>query len=43
MTAAIGHPTLRLMRARVGQFWLNDLPAGQWRVLNQAASRSIGL
>ena len=35
MTAAIGHPTLRLVRVRIGQFWLGDLPPGQWRVLNQ--------
>jgi len=34
MTAAIGHPTLRLMRVRIGNFWLGDLPAGQWRALS---------
>ena len=34
MTAAIGHPTLRLLRVRIGNFWLGDLPAGQWRVLS---------
>jgi 23S rRNA pseudouridine2457 synthase len=33
MTAAIGHPTLRLMRVRIGTFWLGALPPGQWRVL----------
>jgi 23S rRNA pseudouridine2457 synthase len=33
MTAAIGHPTLRLIRVRIGNFWLGDLPAGQWRRL----------
>jgi 23S rRNA pseudouridine2457 synthase len=33
MTAAIGHPTLRLIRMRIGNFRLGDLPAGQWRVL----------
>ncbi len=33
MTAAIGHPTLRLMRVRIGNFWLGDLPSGQWRQL----------
>jgi 23S rRNA pseudouridine2457 synthase len=33
MTAAIGHPTLRLMRVRIGQFSLGDLAAGQWREL----------
>jgi 23S rRNA pseudouridine2457 synthase len=33
ITAAIGHPTLRLVRARIGNLWLADLPAGQWRIL----------
>ena len=28
MTAAIGHPTLRLIRVRIGNFRLGDLPAG---------------
>jgi len=34
MTAAIGHPTLRLVRVRIGNFWLGDLPAGHWRILD---------
>jgi 23S rRNA pseudouridine2457 synthase len=33
MTAAIGHPTLRLIRVRIGNFWLGDLPPGKWRIL----------
>lgn len=33
MTAAIGHPTLRLLRVRIGDFPLGELPAGQWREL----------
>jgi len=33
MTAAIGHPTLRLIRVRIGQFKLGSWPAGQWRIL----------
>jgi 23S rRNA pseudouridine2457 synthase len=33
MTAAIGHPTLRLIRMRIGRFGLEPLPAGQWREL----------
>jgi 23S rRNA pseudouridine2457 synthase len=36
MTAVIGHPTLRLLRVRIGQFRLGDLPAGQWRKLTAA-------
>jgi 23S rRNA pseudouridine2457 synthase len=41
MTAAIGHPTLRLIRVRIGNFWLGDLPAGQWRILNSEERRLI--
>lgn len=33
MTAAIGHPTLRLIRVRIADITLGDLPSGQWRVL----------
>ncbi|MFZ4499354.1 MAG: pseudouridine synthase [Burkholderiales bacterium] len=31
MTAAIGHPTLRLIRSAVGPWALEGLPTGQWR------------
>lgn len=31
MTAAVGHPTLRLIRARIGDWSLNDLETGTWR------------
>ena len=31
MTAAIGHPTQRLLRVRIGTLELGDLLAGQWR------------
>ena len=34
MTAAIGHPTLRLLRNRIGELTLGQLPAGQWKVLS---------
>lgn len=34
MTAAIGHPTLRLLRVRIGSLELGDLIAGQWRELS---------
>ena len=30
MTAAIGHPTLRLIRMQVGKFKLNSLRPGEW-------------
>jgi 23S rRNA pseudouridine2457 synthase len=33
MTAAIGHPTLRLIRVQVGSLELGGLPPGQWRCL----------
>jgi 23S rRNA pseudouridine2457 synthase len=36
MTAAVGHPTLRLLRVRVGQFELGELPAGTWKALSPA-------
>lgn len=32
MTAAVGLPTLRLIRTRVGEFALQGLAPGQWRV-----------
>lgn len=31
MTAAIGHPTLRLVRWRIGDWTLEDLAPGAWR------------
>jgi 23S rRNA pseudouridine2457 synthase len=31
MTAAVGHPTLRLIRARVGDWSLENLRPGEWR------------
>ena len=30
MTAAIGHPTLRLIRVRIGRWQLGSLPSGSW-------------
>ena len=32
MTAAVGHPTLRLVRVAVGPWTLGDLAPGQWRL-----------
>ncbi|NDB95630.1 MAG: pseudouridine synthase [Verrucomicrobia bacterium] len=34
MTAAVGHPTLRLIRVRIGRLEIGDLAQGQWRELN---------
>jgi 23S rRNA pseudouridine2457 synthase len=31
MTAAVGLPTLRLVRVRIGPWTLDDLAPGQWR------------
>lgn len=41
MTAAIGHPTLRLVRARIGDFPLGTLPPGRWRELTTAERRAV--
>jgi 23S rRNA pseudouridine2457 synthase len=35
MTAAVGHPTLRLIRVRIGGLALGSLPPGQWKVLSE--------
>jgi 23S rRNA pseudouridine2457 synthase len=46
MTAAVGHPTLRLLRVAVGPLRLGDLAVGSWRELGpdevQALWRSLG-
>lgn len=34
MTASIGHPTLRLIRVRIGQFTLAEICPGGWRALS---------
>ena len=31
MTAAVGHPTLRLVRSRIGPWNLDGLAPGEWR------------
>jgi 23S rRNA pseudouridine2457 synthase len=41
MTAAVGHPTLRLVRARIGAFALGDLAPGKWRELNAAERDAV--
>ncbi len=42
MTAAVGYPTLRLMRVRIGAYQLGSLPVGQWTQLS-AGDRSLVL
>src|ERR1700685_1784934 len=41
MTAAIGHPTLRLLRVRIGNFWLGDLEAGKWKTLSPEECKEV--
>jgi 23S rRNA pseudouridine2457 synthase len=43
MTAAVGHPTLRLVRVAVGPIALGDLPPGHWRDLDPAERAALGL
>ena len=41
MTAAAGHPTLRLVRAKIGAYELSGLPPGKWKELNEAERRQV--
>lgn len=41
MTAAVGHPTLRLMRVRIGAFELGSLEVARWRALDPAERRLV--
>lgn len=41
MTAAVGHPTLRLLRVRIGRLVLGDLPAGKWKILTPAERQLV--
>jgi 23S rRNA pseudouridine2457 synthase len=41
MTAAVGHPTLRLVRVSIGSFVLGPLPPGQWRDVSLAERQQI--
>jgi 23S rRNA pseudouridine2457 synthase len=42
MTAAVGHPTLRLVRIAIGTVCLGDLKPGEWRELQQDEIEAIG-
>ncbi len=42
MTAAVGHPTLRLVRIAIGPVYLGDLKPGEWRDLKKNEIEAIG-
>lgn len=37
MTAAVGHPTLRLVRWSIGEWAVEDVPPGEWREIEVAS------
>ena len=41
MTAAIGHPTLRLIRIRIGGLHLENLAQGKWKELNRQERQKL--
>lgn len=41
MTAAVGHPTLRLIRVRIGRFRLGALAPGEWKTLDAAERQRV--
>ncbi len=41
MTAAVGHPCLRLMREGIGALPLGDLPIGTWKELNEEERAAV--
>ncbi|HEY6084547.1 MAG TPA: pseudouridine synthase [Nitrospira sp.] len=41
MTAAVGHPTLRLVRIAIGPITLEGMGPGQWRPLTSAELRAL--
>ena len=41
MTAAVGHPTLRLVRVRIGRLELGVLAAGKWAALGETERRLV--
>jgi 23S rRNA pseudouridine2457 synthase len=43
MTAAVGHPTLRLLRTKIGSFSAESLIPGAWRELNPEERTLVGL
>jgi pseudouridine synthase len=41
MLAALGHPVIQLVRVRVGELSLGDLPSGKWRHLREHEVRDL--
>jgi 23S rRNA pseudouridine2457 synthase len=41
MTAAIDHPTLRLIRVQIGKLHLESLKSGEWRALSTSEQKNI--
>lgn len=41
MTAAVGHPTLRLVRVAIGNLRLEGMPPGQWREVTPRELRDL--
>lgn len=41
MTAAVGHPTLRLVRVAIGNLGLDGLAPGEWRALTPAEQQTL--
>ena len=41
MTAAVGHPTLRLLREGIGAFPLGSLPVGEWSELTEQERAAV--
>ncbi len=41
MTAAVGHPTLRLVRAAIGEITLDGLQPGEWQELSKIQIQSL--
>jgi 23S rRNA pseudouridine2457 synthase len=42
MTAAVGHPTLRLARVAIGSITLGDLKSGEWRPATERELAALG-
>lgn len=41
MTAAVGHPTLRLVRSRIGPLALDGLRPGEWRMVSEGEAAAL--